>query len=113
MKRVNPAKRNIFARSVHELLSTFVHRTTITKQPYGQRIFVKYFQCSDIARQRRIHALTLAHAFVMVLDVFADFLVDEQKSVPLQWQADLHGLGARIEREHEVLKALQEPEDQV
>ena len=78
---------------------------TITKENYGRRVFVKYFQCSDDAPHRRIHALTLAHAFVMILDVFSDFLVDEQKRVPPQWQLDLHALGASIEREHETLKA--------
>lgn len=92
--------------SSHADIGTFVHRTTITKETYGHRIFVKYFQCSDNARQRRIHALTLAHAFVMILDVFSDFLVDEQKSVPPQWRLDLRVFGAGIEREHKALKAI-------
>lgn len=98
--------------SSHADVGTFVHRTTITKESYGRRIFLKYFQCSDDARQRRIHALILAHAFVMILDVFSDFLVDEQKSVPLQWRIDLRAFGAGIEREHDVLKAISsEPQD--
>ena len=41
----------------------------------------------------------------MILDVFSDFLVDEEKSVPLQWRLDLRAFGAGIEREHQVLKA--------
>ena len=90
--------------SSHADIGTFVHRTTITKENYGHRIFVKYFQCSDDPRQRRIHALTLAHAFVMILDVFSDFLVDEQKSVPSQWRLDLRAFGAGVEREHETIK---------
>jgi hypothetical protein len=98
--------------SSHADIGTFVHRTTITKESYGQRIFVKYFQCSDDARQRRIHALTLAHALVMILDMFSDFLVDEQKSVPPQWRLDLRAFGADIEREHKALKAISgEPQD--
>lgn len=97
--------------SSHADVGTFVHRTTITKESYGHRIFVKYFQCSDDARQRRVHALTLAHAFVMILDVFSDFLVDEQRIVPSQWRLDLHALGAGIEREHKAFKATLAPEE--
>jgi hypothetical protein len=51
-------------------------------------------------------SLTLAHAFVMILDVFSDFLVDEQKSVPPQWQLDLHAFGTGIERVYKGLKAM-------
>ena len=56
--------------------------------------------------ERDDHALTPAHAFVMILDVFSDFLVDERKSVPLDWQLEFHALGASIEREHTALKAV-------
>jgi hypothetical protein len=40
----------------------------------------------------------------MVLDVFANVLVEEAKSVPSQWRDELHGLGGRIERQTEELK---------
>jgi hypothetical protein len=66
--------------SSHADIGTFLHRTTITKESYGQRIFVKYFQCSDDARQRSIQALTPAHAFVMILDVFSDFLSTSRRT---------------------------------
>jgi len=98
--------------SSHADVGSFIHRMTISNESYGQRIFVRYFQCSDDATQRRIHALTLSHAFVMILDVFSDFLVDEQKCVPPRWQIDLHALGKDIEREHKTLKStLGDPED--
>lgn len=98
--------------SSHADVGAFVHRTTISTESYGHRIFARYFQCSDDATQRRLHALTLSHAFVMILDVFSDFLVDEQKTVPPQWQIDLHALGNDIEREHKALKSRwRDPED--
>jgi hypothetical protein len=92
--------------SSHADVGTFVHRTKMTKERDGQRIFIKYFQCSDDRPQRRIHALFLAHAFVMILDVFSDFLVDEQKAVPPRWRLDLRAFGARIEREHKALQPI-------
>jgi len=51
---------------------------------------VQYFQFAKNKAERQIHGLTLLHTFVMVLDVFANFLVEEAKSVP----------GA-VEKEHE------------
>jgi hypothetical protein len=41
---------------------------------------------------------------VLVLDVFSDFLVTEQKVMPQEWQIELHGLGASIERHQEQMK---------
>jgi hypothetical protein len=41
----------------------------------------------------------------MILDIFSDFVVTEQKIVPGEWQDELHALGQTIERQHGTLKA--------
>jgi hypothetical protein len=66
---------------------------------------VEYFQFSQNDIVRQIHGLSVFHTYVMVLDVFSDFLVSEQKAVPKEWQDELHGLGQAIERQHDTLKA--------
>ena len=55
--------------------------------------------------ERQIHALTMFHTYVMVLDVFSDFLVTEQRAVPLEWHLELRQVGQKIERRVEELKA--------
>jgi hypothetical protein len=47
----------------------------------------------------------LFHTFVMILDVFSDFLVVEQKAAPQHWQDELRGLGQTIEQQHTGLKS--------
>lgn len=41
----------------------------------------------------------------MILDVFSDFLAQEQKAVRVEWQNELRGLGAFLERRHTELQA--------
>jgi hypothetical protein len=90
----------------HADVDSFVHRVKITDEQSGKMLSVEYFQFSQNETKRQIHALTLFHAFVMVLDVFSDFLVVEQKAVPKEWQDELRGLGQGIERRHSELKLL-------
>ena len=66
---------------------------------------VKYFQYASNKDEKKIHTLTVFYTFVMILDVFSDFLVQEQKAVPVEWQNRLRGLGAILERRHTDLKA--------
>ncbi|WP_315762027.1 hypothetical protein [Bradyrhizobium sp. SZCCHNS2005] len=89
--------------AIHADVNSFVHR--VTKVGGAEPMMaVQYFQFAKNAAERRIHCLTLLHTFVMVLDVFADFLVDEVKLVPAQWRDELHGLGGKIERLNDELK---------
>jgi hypothetical protein len=88
--------------SSHADVGSFVHRVNIIKEPETKIIF-EYFQFSTDAARRSIHALTLFHTFVMILDVFSDFLVVEQKAVPQQWQDELRALGKSIERQSAAL----------
>ena len=85
--------------SVHADVGSFVHRVAISGDADDRILSMQYFQFAQNETERKIHALTLSHTFVLVLDVFSDFLVTEQKVVPQEWQDELHGLGASIERQ--------------
>lgn len=54
---------------------------------------------------RRFRGYRHDHTFVMILDVFSDFLVEEQKAVPVEWQNELRQLGEILERVQAELKA--------
>jgi hypothetical protein len=90
--------------SVHADVGSFVHRVAISDDGDDRLLSMQYFQFARNETERKIHALTLFQTFVIVLDVFSGFLVTEQKVVPQEWQDELHGLGASIERRHEELK---------
>jgi hypothetical protein len=81
----------------HADVNSFVHRVNISSKS-EKMLIVEYFQFSKNEAERKIHALMLFHTFVMVLDVFSDFLVVEPKAVPKAWQDELRGLGKSIER---------------
>jgi hypothetical protein len=86
----------------HADVASFVHRV---KRVEGEPLTmaVQYFQFATNKAERQIHGLALLHTFVMVLDVFADFLVREVKVVPSEWRDELHGLGGKIERRRDEL----------
>jgi hypothetical protein len=60
---------------------------------------VQYFQYSKPAAERQIHALTLFHILVMVLDVFSEFFALEHRIVPKEWQFEVIPIGTALERE--------------
>jgi hypothetical protein len=88
----------------HADVDSFVHRIEVAGETGKPQINIQYFQFSRDEAERKIHALTLFHTFVMILDVFSDFLVTELKVVPQRWKAELHGLGQTMERHHVQLK---------
>jgi hypothetical protein len=94
-------------REVHKKLSTFashadidsfVHRVKFEGERGSQTFRIEYFQFSREEVERKLHALNLFLGHVMVLDVFSDFLVVEQKIVTQHWQDELRQLGASIEK---------------
>jgi hypothetical protein len=89
---------NISQFSNHADAGSFVHRIEFCKEPGKQQTVVNYFQFSENDTEREIHALSLFHVFVLVLDVFSDFLVVKQKLVPIAWQEELRALGGALER---------------
>jgi len=95
--------------AAHADVGSFVHRVNFAGEPDNRLLTFEYFQFAKNATERKIHAVTLFHTFVMILDVFSDFLVTEQQAVPKEWQDELHGLGQAIERQHDALKETLEP----
>jgi len=91
-------QKKISAFAVHGDVGSFVHRANRSDEGGQTMMTFEYFQFSRNDDERKVHTLTLFHTFVMVLDVFADFLVTEQKVVPLEWKEQLHRLGGKIER---------------
>ena len=94
----------------HADIGAFTHRIDITSVEGRPQIRVQYFQFSRTAAERQIHALTLFHVFVMVLDVFSEFLALEHKIVPADWQFEMIRIGVELEREVKRLKATLPPD---
>ena len=75
----------------------FVRRLNITEEPESPMVSVEYFQFATNLVEREVHGVSIFDTFVIVFDVYSDFLVNEQKIVPQEWQHELHGLGMNIE----------------
>lgn len=84
--------------AVHADVGSFVHRIDRSVTDDRTVMSVQYFQFSTNEHQRSIHTFTLLHTFVMVLDIFTEFLVTEQKAVPPAWKERLQQIGAGLER---------------
>lgn len=90
----------------HADIGSFVHRVDFV-QPSGRSdpmMTVEYFQFAKNPIERKIHGLALLFTFVMILDVFSDFLVSEYKVAPIEWKEELHNLGAKIQKRNDELK---------
>jgi hypothetical protein len=96
----------------HADIGSFVHRVKTVGEPHQKTLTVEYFQVARNPDERQIHALTIFHTYVMVLDVFSDFLVTEQRAVSVEWQQGLHQLGQKIERRANELKAMLPPDEE-
>jgi hypothetical protein len=90
----------------HADIASFVHRIKRVENDGKSVMAVQYFQFATNKIERKIHTNALLHTFVMILDVFSDFLVAEQKAVPKEWQKELRELGGHIGRQHDNLKKL-------
>jgi len=89
----------------HADIGAFTHRVDTTREDRVRQIRVQYFQYSKTTAERQIHALTLFHVFVMVLDVFSEFVALEHRIVPKEWQFEIIRIGTELEREVARLKA--------
>jgi len=96
--------KTISAFAVHADVGSFLHRVNFADGPENPMMSVGYFQFAKNPAEREIHGLAVFHSFVMILDVFSDFLVTEQKAVPQEWQDELRALGTTIERRAEALR---------
>ncbi|TAJ40047.1 MAG: hypothetical protein EPO55_09905 [Reyranella sp.] len=106
--RLVPALRevhgNISRFASHADIDSFMHRVEITEKDEKPLVQIQYFQFSRNDAQRKLHFVQLLLSFVLVLDVFSDFLVSQLKSVPKQWQDELRGLGQALERGRDEIK---------
>jgi hypothetical protein len=82
----------------HADVGSFVHRLRHSEEDGKPLVGLEYFQFARDDNERKLHTYTSLHTFVMVLDVFSDFLVSEQAVVPEAWADQLRKLGAGIER---------------
>jgi hypothetical protein len=82
----------------HADVNSFVHRVEFFQHGDKQRAAFGYFQFSRDHMVRKIHTLNIFHPFVMILDLFADYLIDEQKRVPPEWKERVYTLGGFIEQ---------------
>lgn len=89
----------------HADVDSFIHRVDLKPADGVPTLRVDYFQFARDPDERQIHALNLFHTFVMILDVFADYLISEKRSVPETWKEALHDLGKKMEQHVEQLRA--------
>jgi hypothetical protein len=91
--------KELSAVSSHADIGTFMHRAKVLRTGDGGReLELNYFQFSLNEDEREIHGLDVLCMYVMILDVFSDYLVSERKCVPEEWSTRLHSLGATLER---------------
>ncbi len=91
--------------AAHADVGSFIHRVRDTTDGSGTRMLaIEYFQFARDDDERKLYTLNLLHTFVMILDVFADFLIGEQEAVLAAWKEQLHRLGAVIERRAKELR---------
>jgi hypothetical protein len=94
----------------HADIGAFTHRVDISNVDGQPQIRVQYFQFSKTPAERQIHALTLFHIFVMVLDVFSEFLALEHRIVQKEWQFEIVRIGTELEREVKALRPTLPPD---
>jgi hypothetical protein len=97
MKTLIDQQKTISTFAPHADINSFVHRVRRSEEDGKPMVGIEYFQFARDDNERKIHTYTLLHTYVMVLDVFSDFLVSEQKVVPPTWAEQLRQLGAAIE----------------
>ena len=90
--------------AVHADVGSFIHRVRESSENGKPLLGVEYFQFARDDNERKLHTYSLLHTFVMILDVFSELLIDEQKTVPEEWKKRLHALGGAIERRAGVLR---------
>jgi hypothetical protein len=82
----------------HADVQTFMHRLDFVKDPSQQDVMsFGYFQVPSEPSETKRHFLALLRIFVVTLDIFSIFMVEEIKTVPSTWRDELHHLGRTIE----------------
>jgi hypothetical protein len=105
MEKLISHHKQISSFAVHADIGAFMHRVRRSESDGGPQVGIEYFQFARDDNERKVHNYTLIHTFVMVLDVFSDFLVNEQSAVPAAWKEQLHAVGGAIEKRVVTLRA--------
>lgn len=98
----------------HADIEVFAHRVGLVDDAQGQESLftIEYFQFPKETAERRLEFLSLLHVFVVILDVFSGFLVEEQSIVPSSWRDELQSLGGQIEDTRVAIAAAAEAKDE-
>ncbi|MBF0268549.1 MAG: hypothetical protein HQL44_08150 [Alphaproteobacteria bacterium] len=87
----------------HADMDVFIHRSSVIEGP-GDVLAVGYFQFPDSPNMMRMYILQLLHDFIVVLDTFSAFFVDEIRFAPENWRQALRGLGNFVEDRLRILE---------
>jgi len=82
----------------HADVQTFVHRLEFVKIASQDVMSFGYFQTPRNPTEMKYYFLGLMRTFVVILDVFSQFMVDELNCLPPHWRDELHHLGGLIEK---------------
>jgi hypothetical protein len=93
-----------FSTLSHADLASFVHRFDKSPDDSDKILYFQYFQISEDPTLQKVYFLNLLQSFVIILDIFANFLVTDQKVVPNDWKNELLRLGNFIETKTKSLK---------
>ena len=86
----------------HADIGSFLHRVRFET---SERFVVDYFQSSKHPAVRGIHMRSYFFVFGLILFLFSDFRVDEQKTVATEWREAARELLQRIDADRATLTA--------
>lgn len=81
----------------HADIESFAHRLELPKEP-GQMLRLHYFQRPKNQREFAWYYLLLMHTFLIILQVFDKFLVQEKRYVTSEWSNSIPQLGKYLEK---------------
>jgi hypothetical protein len=97
----------------HADIGAFVHRVMISKDGDKRKIDLQYFQFANSEARRKVHCFNIFYCFVLILDLFSDYLVEERKAVSAEWRKDVIRLGVHVVQKNNQVRAIvnSEPQD--
>ncbi len=74
----------------HADFSTFAHRLSLEEE--AQQFKIQYFQIPKTPNDFAFYLVSLVRAFIIMMKIFAIYLVEQTKSVPDEWRRQLDEL---------------------
>jgi len=81
----------------HADVDSFAYRSEFMENDGMASTRVSYFQIPQNNDYFKHHFLGLLKSFILTLDVFSTYFVDERKVVPASWRENLRAVGRQIE----------------